>query len=86
MHMKSGEEADHLKAFTGNRTEVFAKSSKGIQQALEVIEVNRLWHDFNYDDIGRYLSDSSPPDGEQPTTAATAAKQPPAIREEKLRR
>lgn len=79
--MKTAEEAEHLKEFTSNRTEMFAKSSKGIQQALEVIEVNRLWHDFNYDDIGRYLKDS-PADEELDASTATAAK----AKDQKLRR
>lgn len=79
--MNTAEDAEHLKEFTSNRTEVFAKSTKGIQQALEVIEVNRLWHDFNYDDIGRYLKDS-PADEELDATTATTVKG----KEQKFRR
>lgn len=57
--MHTSEDSAQMREFTGNRTEQFAKSTKGIDQALEIIETNRQWHDFNYLDIGRYLQEAT---------------------------
>lgn len=57
--MHTVEDSAQLREFTGNRTEQFAKSTKGIDQALEMIDTNRQWHEFNYADIGRYLQEAT---------------------------
>lgn len=53
--MSSAEEAAELKEFVDQRPQTFVQNGKGIEQALETIEINSQWRQKNYQDIGRYL-------------------------------
>lgn len=44
-----------LKEFVDQRPQVFVQNSKGIEQALETIEIHKQWRQKNYVDIGRFL-------------------------------
>lgn len=50
-------EYDEFESFFRNRTEIFSKIPRNVEQSLEIIRTNTKWQERNYESIGRLLTD-----------------------------
>lgn len=50
-------EYEEFEQFFHNRSEIFDKIPRNVQQSLEIIRSNNKWQERNYDTIGRILND-----------------------------
>lgn len=55
--MVYGKEYDEFEHFFQNRSEIFSKISRNVEQSLEVIRNNNKWQERNYASIGRLLTE-----------------------------
>uniref|UniRef100_U5EU86 Aminopeptidase n=1 Tax=Corethrella appendiculata TaxID=1370023 RepID=U5EU86_9DIPT len=54
-YMSTEKELLELKDLVDKKPKLFEKSTQGVSQALETIEVNQQWRRTNYQEMGRYL-------------------------------
>lgn len=54
--MASHKELAELKELVRSKANVFERSTQGVKQALETIEINNQWKTNNYQEMSRYLT------------------------------
>lgn len=55
--MTSDKDYEEIDSFVKSKSKAFEGAERGVKQSLEKIHVNSMWHEKNYDQIGRLLNE-----------------------------